>query len=160
MIRTLLLSLALVMPCFVGCGGASDRPELFKVTGSVTFKGAPVEGATVTFSCPTASRSASGVTDASGKFSLTSFDTNDGAIAGEHAVTIIKLASGNQSEVISEANAKEMMAKNMGTMTAGKTSESKPELVLPAKYADAKTSNEKRTVSATDVNDFKFDLTE
>ena len=62
--------------------------------------------------------------------------------------------------MISEANAKEMMAKNMGTMTAGKTAEFKPELVLPAKYADAKTSKEKRTVSATDVNDFTFDLTE
>lgn len=162
MIRSLVLSLVFLTPCLVGCGGASGRPDLYKVTGTVTFKGAPVEGANVTFS-PTsaeASRSAAGATDASGKFSLTTFDTNDGAIAGEHLVTIVKVASGGDSGVITEANAKEMMARNMGTMSSGKTSEVKPELVLPAKYADAKTSGEKRTVSASDANDFKFELTE
>lgn len=160
MIRVLVLSSVLVMPCVVGCGAASDRQELFKVTGTVTFKGAPVEGATVTFSSPTASRSAKGDTDANGKFSLTTFDTNDGAIAGEHAITIVKVASAGSSGATTEANAIEMMKKNMGTINPEKTAESRPQTVLPARYADAKTSKEKRTVSATDVNDFKFDLTE
>ncbi len=160
MIRSLLILLVLVTPCLVGCGGASDRPELYKVTGTVTFKGAPVEQANITFSSKGSSRSALGVTDSSGKFSLTSFDTNDGATVGEHVVTIVKVASGGPGEAMSEANAKEMMAKNMGTMNAGQASAEKPEFSLPAKYADAKTSGEKRTVSATETNDFKFDLTE
>ena len=160
MIRALVLTLVLMTPFLVGCDGASGRPDLHKVTGSVTFKGSPVEGANVTFSSATSPRSATGATDASGKFSLTTFDTNDGAVVGEHAVTITKVASGAESGAMSEANAKEMMAKNMGTMNAGKSADSKPDFVLPAKYADAKTSKEKRTVSATDTNDFKFDLTE
>lgn len=160
MIRALVLSLVLAMPFLVGCGGGADRPDLYKVTGTVTLKGAPVEGATVTFASTSATRSASGETDASGKFSLQTFDTNDGAIAGEHVVTIVKVASAGQGEAMTEANAKEMMAKNMGMVKDGKAAEIKPELVLPAKYADAKTSGEKRTVSATDTNDFKFDLTE
>ena len=48
----------------------------------------------------------------------------------------------------------------MGTMNAGQASAEKAEFSLPAKYADAQTSGEKRTVSATETNDFKFDLTE
>lgn len=160
MIRSLVLSLVLFTPCLLGCGGASGRPDLHKVTGTVTFKGTPVEGADVVFASETSPRSAAGKTDASGKFSLTTFDTNDGAVAGEHVVTIIKVAAGGSGAVLSEANAKEMMAKNMGTMNAGQASVEKPELVLPSKYADAKTSGEKRTVSATETNDFKFDLTE
>ena len=161
MIRALVLTLVLTTPFLVGCGGgASGRPDLHKVTGTVTFKGSPVEGANVTFSSATSPRSATGATDASGKFSLTTFDTNDGAVVGEHAVTITKVASGNESGAMSEANAKEMMAKNMGTMGAGKSAETMPEMELPAKYADAKTSGEKRTVSASETNDFKFDLTE
>ncbi|MDA1229955.1 MAG: hypothetical protein O2856_04205 [Planctomycetota bacterium] len=91
---------------------------------------------------------------------MQTFDTNDGAIAGEHVVTIVKVASGGQGGAITEANAKEMMAKNMGMAKDGKAAEVKPDLVLPAKYADAKTSGEKRTVSTTESNDFKFDLTE
>jgi len=161
MIRALVLTLVLVTPCLVGCGEASSRPDLHKVTGTVTFKGTPVEGATVTFSCAASPRSARGDTDANGKFSLTTFDTNDGAIVGEHAVTITKMASGTESGAMSQENAKEMMAKNMGTMNAEKSSETnKPKMELPARYADAKTSGEKRTVSAADTNDFKFDLTE
>jgi hypothetical protein len=159
MIRTLFLLTVLLTPCLVGCGeGASARPTLYPVTGTVTLNGVPVEGANVTFACEKAPRSATGVTDATGKFSLTSYDTNDGAIAGDHVVTISKVAAQAQGATISEANAKEMMAKNIGAMSSGKTSEMKPEMVLPEKYADAKTSGEKRTVSATEANDFKFDL--
>ena len=161
MIRALVLTSVLVTPFLVGCGGASGRPELHKVTGTVTFKAIPVEGANVTFSCATSPRSATGATDANGKFSLTTFDTNDGAVVGEHSVTITKVASGTESGAMSEANAKEMMAKNMGTVNAEKSSETNNlKMELPTKYADAKTSGEKRTVSATDANDFKFDLTE
>ena len=158
--RSLILALVLGTPYLVGCDGASGRPDLYKVTGTVTFKGEPVEGANITFASATSPRSASGVTDASGKFALATFDTNDGAVAGEHTVTIVKVAAEGQSGEITEANAKEMMAKNVGAMSSGKTAELKPELVLPGKYADAKTSGEKRTVSAADTNDFKFDLTE
>ena len=157
--RSLILALVLGTPYLVGCDGASGRPDLHKVTGTVTFKGEPVEGANITFASAT-SRSASGVTDASGKFALGTFDTNDGAVAGEHTVTIVKVAAEGQSGEITQANAMEMMAKNVGAMSSGKTAEQKPEMVLPAKYADAKTSGEKRTVSAADSNDFKFDLTE
>lgn len=161
MTRVLVGSMVLVTACLIGCGGDSSKPDLFAVDGVVNFKGAPVEGATVTFSSAAAPRSATGMTDSSGNFRLTSYDTNDGAIVGEHMITISKSASaGAASGVMTQENAKEMMSKNIGMMSGGKMSEMKPESVLPVKYADAKTSGEKRTVSATEGNSFKFELTE
>lgn len=160
MFRTLAGVLLLTAPSLVGCGGGSDRPELVPVSGSVTFKGAPVEGATVTFYSEKSPRSAQGVTDASGNFKLTTYDTNDGAVAGEHTVSISKVNAADASQTITQANAEEMMKKNVGMMAGGKMADAKPELVLPAKYADAKTSGEKRTVVKGDANNFKFELTE
>jgi hypothetical protein len=160
MLRTLVATLILVLPCLPGCGGGADRPALLPVSGTVLFKGQPVEGATVSFSNEKASRSAQGVTDANGKFKLTSYDTNDGAIAGEHVVTISKAAAVSDDSQMTQANAMEMMKKKMDGMKGKNMSDQKPEMLLPAKYADGKTSGEKRTVKSGDSNDFKFELTE
>lgn len=161
MFRSLVAILVLLTPCIVGCGGGSTgRPDLVPVQGTVNFKGAPVEGATVTFTSDKSPIPASGVTDASGKFKLTSYDTSDGAIAGDHTVTIMKVAAAAATPALTQENMKEKMANDIGMMSKGKTSEIKPELVLPAKYADAKTSGEKRTVVKGEANDFKFDLAE
>ncbi len=160
MIRTLIVVFALSTSVLTGCGGA-DRPELVPVSGTVNYKGSPVEGATVTFATEKAARSSSGVTDASGKFRLTTFDTNDGAPIGEHVVTISKVeaqaANGMQSSSATPEQMQEMMAKQTGQMK-GKMEDVAPKMILPTKYADAKTSGEKRTVAAGDANDFKFEL--
>jgi hypothetical protein len=67
-----------------GCG---NRPS--KVTGTVTLDGTPVEGAHVTFSpVDGKGRSASGGTSSGGKFELTTFKENDGALPGEYKVTV------------------------------------------------------------------------
>ena len=163
MIRELVATLVLVSPCLVGCGGSgSDRPELVPVKGTVTFKDSPVEGATVTFFNANSPRSASGITDAAGKFQLTTFDTNDGAVPGEHTVTISKVEasadapmSGGMSPEQIQAKMKEQVDRMKGNLT-----ESAAKTTLPAKYADPKTSGETRTVVKGDANDFKFQLTD
>jgi hypothetical protein len=160
MIRSLLASCILFTLFAYGCSSDSGRPELVPVQGSVTFKGAPVEGATVTFFSEKSPRPASGVTDATGKFKLTSYDTNDGAVAGEHTVAISKASAASQAPAMTKENMKEKMANDIKMMSGGKMSDIKPQLDLPAKYADAKTSGEKRTVVKGDLNDFKFELTE
>jgi hypothetical protein len=160
MIRILVTTCVLICASMMGCGGGAARPELVPVSGTVLFKGEPVEGATVTFSNKDAPRSAQGVTDASGKFRLTSYDTNDGAVPGEHAVTITKAAAVEGPAQMTQENAMEMMKRNTGAMQAGNLSDQKPAMVLPEKYADAKTSGETRTVAKGDANDFKFDLQE
>lgn len=84
----LLLSAALLQ---VGCSG--DRPKLALVTGVVTYNGAPVSGASVSFSSDVAPRNAVGTTDASGKYQLTTYEANDGAILGDYKVTVFKADS-------------------------------------------------------------------
>ena len=122
--RTCLLGLASVL--LAGCGGAAkDKPKCAAVSGTVTYKGQPVEGATVSFWTDKAPRAATGQTDAKGIFKLTTFDPNDGAIVGSHTVTVTKAAAGAPV--------------NAADMATGKPAAEVKD-ALPAKYADAKTT--------------------
>jgi hypothetical protein len=159
--RSLPGTLILVSLFLVGCGGGDGgKPKLVPVQGTVIFKGAPVEGATVTFYAETAPRPATGTTDAEGKFRLTTYDTNDGAIPGDHTISISKVSSSASSGPLTQENMKEKMARDMAAMKGGKAAEMKPETQLPARYADPKTSKESRKVVEGDANDFKIELTE
>lgn len=162
MIRKLVAVLVLSTFALTGCGGGADRPAMVPVSGTVNYNGSPVEGATVTFAAGTSARSSTGVTDSSGKFRLTTFDTNDGAPAGEYTVTIAKFeaeAGIDMSAGSSPEKMKEMMDQQRAMMS-GAAPVIAPKAKLPAKYADGKTSGEKRKVVAGDTNDFTFTLTD
>ncbi len=82
--------LGLVLICFSGCGSPA-RERTYPVTGIVTQGGTPIEGAVVSFHPTTGEgRSATGTTDAAGRYHLTSFARDDGAIPGRYGVTIAK----------------------------------------------------------------------
>lgn len=92
--RRSLIPLLLVMIC-TACSGTSEdkwtkqRPPTYPVSGTVTFKGTPLEGATVVFQSNGAqTQAAVGRTDKEGHFQLRTFEEGDGAIAGEHRVAI------------------------------------------------------------------------
>lgn len=141
-----------LMLLFVGCGETVDvdRPETAPVTGSVTYNGQPVEGATVTFMAgASGGRGAVGTTDASGKFQLTTFEAGDGAIPGAYKVKIAKTVGGAPT-----AEGGEIMAPPTG---GPPTSEEKDE--LPVKYKDESTSGLTADVKDGD-NDFPFELTD
>ena len=88
--RMRFFAIALLGVPLFGCGGES-LPKRVPVSGSVTYKGKAVEGATVGFLCEGAPRMASGITDKDGKFTLTTYEPNDGAIPGKHTVTVTKM---------------------------------------------------------------------
>ena len=77
-----------------GCGSGDARPTA-AVQGKVLHNGQPVADAVVSFT-PQAiaanggqpGKSASGRTDASGTFTLSTYQIGDGAIVGSHQVTI------------------------------------------------------------------------
>jgi len=80
----------LVVVAFAGCGSSSN-PATYPVTGTVTFEGKPLAGANVGFSATDENtRGAIGVTDSEGKYSLTTFEQGDGAMAGTFKVTVSK----------------------------------------------------------------------
>lgn len=82
----------LLLLAVTGCGETSDRLPVYPVSGTVTFKGQPLPNALVAFhpvdkSDPRATSSRA-TTDAAGKFTLSTYEANDGTPAGEYKVTV------------------------------------------------------------------------
>ncbi len=77
-----------------GCGGSDEwtgkRPKVYKAGGVVTLGGAPLEEATVIYHSSSHDLSAQGVTDKQGRFTLMTFDPQDGAVEGKHKVSVTK----------------------------------------------------------------------
>jgi len=159
-------SIVLAAALTVGCGDDGRLPT-HPVTGSVTVNGKPVPGVTVSF-FPEAeenSRQAIGVTDEEGNFSLTTYSTGDGAVAGAYSVVIFKRElkedvdtraftptnDPNDTES-AKAYGNMMMAIQRGYSPLKKKTE------IPLKYTDRNTTDLKRTVEASGGNVFGFDL--
>ena len=135
------LGAVLVLVCVVGCGEPGTAPTV-KVTGTVTYNGDPVEGASVAF-IPESGRPASGTTDASGKFTLTTFKSGDGAVPGKHAVAI--------TEPSEDTNTEGEVDYSLPDEPAGR---------FPAKYTDPTTSGFTATVEEGGQTDFTFNMTD
>lgn len=160
MFRLLYVSAGLLFLTTVGCGG-SGFPDPVPVSGKVTYKGKPVEGAQVTFlSQSEGARSASGRTDANGNFSLTTFNTNDGAIPGEYVVTISKIetTTGGETTDVEAGQFGADYAAGMEAAAKGISSTEMGKSELPRKYAKAAESGLQRSVAEGQRNEFSFDL--
>lgn len=109
-----------------GCGSDFDKPKLGKVHGKVTYKGQPVQAGRVVFTPAQGKggdtgQTATGEINSDGTYDMTTFNTGDGAILGQHIVTVIIPEKGSE---------------NMGKPKADSTIEYKlPKNVAPSKYA-------------------------
>jgi hypothetical protein len=70
----------------LGCG--DGRPERVPIAGIVLIDGKPLEKAFVRV-VPETGRPSIGETDVNGRFSLTCYEPNDGAMPGTHKVAVI-----------------------------------------------------------------------
>jgi hypothetical protein len=125
-----------------GCGSKGTDATL-KVTGTVTYNGAPVADASVTFT-PEKGRPATGITDAAGKFTLTTFSKDDGAVPGRHKVTIAPNAS--------------KIEPMPGTPEAATAAAGKPP--FPRRYSKLEESGLSAEVRTDDKNVFPFNMTD
>lgn len=137
--------------CFSGCGGEKkEMPETAPVSGTVTYNGSPVTGATVSLLSTSDGKPATGVSDSSGAFTVTTFvsgaDEAPGAVPGEYKVTVTKFPSANMTP--------EQMAERM--QSGGKMEPPKNE--LPEKYASTETTDITASVGADGLTDFKIEL--
>ena len=109
----------------------------------------------MTFLCKEKNMSSFARTDDQGKFRLTSFVSFDGAPAGKHSITVSKAeaAKGATKEVdINDPTYDPLRLVEDAKVPA-------PKNVIPAKYADAKTTDLFATVTAdTQTPDVNLDL--
>ena len=120
-----LLFVLATIAVLIGCS-SNEHPELRPVSGTVTYNGEPLDDAIVAFYNENSSRLASGHTDADGKFFLTSYKQNDGAIPGDHTVMVTK------AEMIDD---EETPAPSMDeTLDAEPQKKSAVRLLVPEKY--------------------------
>jgi hypothetical protein len=142
-----------------GCSNsAPGRAKTVPVSGSVTYKGQPVEGAQVTFLGDGNVLPAIAVTDANGKFKCTTYNSGDGAIPGEHSVTVSKtVTTGLETESITQRSEKGM-ERAMLRGQRGENQPPKPLNMVPEKYAQAATSPLHLTVKEGAANEFKIEL--
>ncbi len=167
-----LLAVFTTAAMIVGCSGNANKVKTVAVSGTVTYKGQPVEGAIVTFN-PTDSKNgktAIGKTDATGKYRLMTFQQDDGAVEGSYKVTVSKIDASklNTKEDVgaseedpgaayaaAEAAGEDVMGSGEGGQ---KGASSKTKDLLPTRYKDPEASGLIANVSADGPNTFDFVL--
>jgi predicted small lipoprotein YifL len=143
----------LVLAVITGCG--PTNPATVPVSGVVTYQGEPVVGAQVSFMAEGAARAASGQTDAQGKFQLSTYGTNDGAVVGSHTVTIAKATDESIGGAgMSPDDPDGGYAAAMAQASQQATTKS----ALPEKYGNPKESGLTAAVTQAGPNDFTFAL--
>jgi len=163
------LGLCLIGGVLSGCQSASSGT--IAVTGKVTKGGQPLEGAAVTFVPPVAAegKAASGTTDASGAYKLTTFVNGDGALPGSYKVRITKFAgaAASSASVGSEAKPEDVDAAYKAMEKKGQNVVS-PQTLAPAstaneiapRFANEETSGLTAEVKAGASNAFDFEVTD
>ena len=147
-----------------GCANEVGVPT-FPVTGTVTQKGKPVEGAIVAFTPSTPGPSASGVTDASGVYKLTTRSNGDGAAAGKYMITICKYdkkpPAKKQPEPDKETDPADITneyPEGYNEMQAAEIAAIVSKNLLPPKYAQTATSKLEAEVKQASENKFDFSV--
>lgn len=150
--RVALFVAACLLAACIGCSGAAG-PQTGRVSGRITLNGKPLAGANVNFDLKEGKspRVATGVTDSDGRYTLSTFGKDDGAVLGKHVVWITMPQKG---EAIDPNNP----TAEYGQMMSGVAVGAKPDTGgIPAKYTRKETSDLIREVKAG-TNEINIDL--
>jgi hypothetical protein len=130
-----------------GCGGGL---KTVNVTGTVTFDGEPIAGATVNFVPQGEGHIAYAITDAEGRYRLQTSLGKPGAgtTPGIYDVFFVKMQGVDQGEYVPSAES----VSHVGPVV-------RPRSLIPEKYNSPKTSGLTRTVENKKENVFDFNLT-
>jgi len=132
-----------------GCSGYSQTAHIEKVvpaSGTLTYQGKPLDSFQVTFIPADGRRPATGITDASGKFTLGTNNLGDGAAPGTHKVAIVWSPPRPAGEMGQE------------TINDNPAAMPKPKVSIPSKYNDPEKSGIVQEVPARGSSDLKIDL--
>ena len=135
----------------VGCSSGPRRP-IKPVTVTLKYKGAPVEGATVTFiSDEPDAPAAFGKTDAQGIAKPRTPELGDGVILGTHKVLV------NKEQIVNEKKAADQESPEYAP---GVTPVPQVKHLVPVKYNAPGTTTLTAEVTQTGPGEFMFELTD
>jgi hypothetical protein len=129
-----------------GCG-RSDRRKVVPASGLVLYHSQPVEGAVVTFTNSAATVSAYAKTGSDGRFRLTTYGHEDGAVPGLQKVAVSKV----------EVSSRATPGVDYSTTSAVPPPPEEKHL-LPERYARPDTSGLEVEVKQGEKNDFTLEL--
>jgi hypothetical protein len=102
-----------LLACVAAYGCGDNRPARVPVSGRVLIDGKPLTIGSVRF-VPAKGRMSTGVLDSDGRFTLTCFENNDGAVPGLHQVAVNGLQRFSDWEVRWHAPKKYMDERTSG----------------------------------------------
>jgi hypothetical protein len=133
-----------------GCESKSGPQAIVEavvpVSGTLTYKGQPLESYQVSFVPTDGRRAAVGTTDATGRFKMGTNAMGDGAPPGTHKVTVVWVPPTPADGAGLDAPIDDPALLP------------KPKVAIPEKYANADTSGLTQEVPAGGLNDLKIDL--
>ncbi|HEX6986969.1 MAG TPA: carboxypeptidase-like regulatory domain-containing protein [Planctomycetaceae bacterium] len=145
-----------------GCPGSEggDRQEVYPVSGKVTMGGGPVANAAVIFSPKEGQPVATGRTNDKGEFTVTTYESGDGAAAGKYVVLVSKeVAPSNSTGPATGHDPNNPTAfrapSHSGAQLRGLSSASSG---LPEKYSRADQSDLNVEVKSDGENNFNLEL--
>jgi hypothetical protein len=136
--------------------GCSNNPDYLPVQGSVYLDGEPVAKASIMFHPEEGGRPAWAITGDDGSFALTTFESGDGALLGDHVVTITlaqERPPGKQPQNPNFTN------ENASVMEIFASHQPNRKMwIVPEKYSDPDTSGLTFTVASGTNTDATFEL--
>jgi hypothetical protein len=151
-----LLLIILLLSAVAGCG-PRGLSGLSKINGTITLNGHSLEGATITLVPsilnPQSARAASGLSDANGKFQLTTLNSGDGVFPGDYTVYVSKIIS--EGDILSPSE-----IRNRGLLSEQLSEITKPKQMIPEKYTLPETSGLTITVKPGRNPDLVIDIEE
>jgi hypothetical protein len=145
----------------------------YPITGKITLRGKPLEGATVTLSNTNLDGpSAGATTDSQGNFRVSTYvnpkEAHAGAAPGDYVVVITKLSTAVKEDSSSMANMQNATPEERQRIMQSQWEKSmdqtkqgdKPKSEIPEKYTNAKSSPIKLTVVVGDNPPYDWDLTD
>ncbi len=142
----LFLSIVAIAGCGRRAGPAPQIEKVVPVSGTLTYQGKPLDRYQVSFRPTDGRRPAVGVTDAAGRFVLSTNRPADGAPPGSHKVGIAWAGLASTDSAVQEP-AIDDPAKLP-----------KPAIEIPAKYANPDSSGLTQEVPNAGLKDLRIDL--
>lgn len=160
--RTFCVVASIVACSFAGCGGAGDEGgvPVYPVSGAVTMFNKPLSGATIIFAPEGDQPTATGTTDAEGKYQLTTYEFGDGAAEGSYRVIVSKSvaasAAGGATTVSEDGleHAADAAAGTHGSSSPAATSTS----MVPPQFSSSTETPLSANVKVTGENTFDFEI--